>query len=182
MKIVLISGSPRGVSLTHHIAMYLQDYFKNKNLQIEMIDMQTTVFPFVQKVWTKRDDVPIEFLKQWDLMESANAFIMVTPEYNGSYSAAMKNFLDHFPKFIFSRKTLGIVAGSTGAMGGIRAAQQMLLLAAGFGLIASPTFLLVGEMDKKFDNNGKLIAPEFQKSIDRFSEEFLWLSKGITNP
>lgn len=179
MKIVLISGSSRKNSLSHHIAMYLQDYFKNKNLQIDVINMQTTVLPFIQKVWTKREDVPAEFVEQWDLMQDANAFILVSPEYNGGYSPAMKNFLDHFPKFIFAHKALGIVTGSTGAMGGMRAAQQLFLLAAGFGAIASPTMLITGEMDKKFSPEGKLIHADFQKSIDKFSEEFLWLSERL---
>ncbi len=44
-------------------------------------------------------------------MFAANAFIIVTPEYNGSYTPAMKNLFDHFPKQI--HKPFGIVTAST---------------------------------------------------------------------
>ena len=45
--------------------------------------------------------------------------LLVTPEYNGSYTPALKNLFDHFPKQ--SRKPFGIVTASPGALGGMRA-------------------------------------------------------------
>lgn len=110
-------------------------------------------------------------------MFSANAFILVTPEFNGSYTPAMKNLLDHFPKQ--GRKPFGIVTASPGMMGGIRATQQMqLLINALFG-IASPHMLVVGAVDKKFDAEGNLLDKSFEKNVDVFVNEFLWLIESL---
>lgn len=111
-------------------------------------------------------------------MFDADAFILISPEYNGSYAASLKNLFDHFPKQ--SHKPFGIVTASTGAMGGIRASQQMqLLINALFG-IACPYMLITPQADKKFDKQGNLLDESFQKNIDLFVKEFLWLTETLT--
>ena len=72
-------------------------------------------------------------------MFEADAFILVSPEYNGSYSPAMKNLVDHFPKQ--HHKPFGIATASPGPLGGIRASQQMQLLVNALFGIASPIFV-----------------------------------------
>ena len=110
-------------------------------------------------------------------MLNANAFILLTPEYNGSYSAALKNILDHFPKQ--HHKVFAIATASTGMLGGIRAALQLQeLIYALFG-IGSPYMLVTPQVDKKFDEEGNLLDPNFKKSIDIFINEFIWLAEKI---
>jgi NAD(P)H-dependent FMN reductase len=89
----------------------------------------------------------------------------------------MKNLIDHFPKQ--HHKPFGIVTASPGAMGGIRASQQMqLLINALFG-IASPYMLVVPQVDKKFGTDGTLLDESFQNNIHNFVTEFLWLAENL---
>ena len=112
-------------------------------------------------------------------MFDANAYILVTPEYNGSYSAPLKNLLDHFPKQ--HHKVFGIVTASTGMLGGVRAALQLQeLIFALFG-IGSPYMLVTPQVDKKFDIEGNLLDAGFQKSVDLFVNEFIWLAEKIVD-
>jgi NAD(P)H-dependent FMN reductase len=114
------------------------------------------------------------------MMQNADAFIFVTPEYNGSYSPSMKNWLDHFPKDTYYRRTIGIVTGSTGAMGGMRATQQMQqLICALFG-VPCPHMLVVPFMDKKMAENGDLVDSSFEGNVNKFVGEFLWQAKQLT--
>jgi hypothetical protein len=39
--------------------------------------------------------------------------------------------------------------------------------------------LIVGGVDKKFDEEGNLTDPSFQKNIDVFVREFLWLAESL---
>ena len=87
-------------------------------------------------------------------MFEADAFIMVTPEYNGSYTPALKNLFDHFPKQ--SRKPFGIVTASPGALGGVRAALQLQTLVYALFGVGSPHMLITPLIDKKFDEHGNL--------------------------
>ena len=180
MRIEIISGSPRVNSVTRRVAINLKNWLDN-NTEHEtgIIDMKDWNLPPVQSVFVSVDRTPDEFKPLAERIFNADAFVLVTPEYNGSYSPAMKNLLDHFPKQ--HHKPFGIVTASPGMMGGIRASQQLLqLIPALFG-VASPYLLIVPAVDKKFDDQGNLIDPAFEKSIHNFISEFLWLSDNIVS-
>jgi NAD(P)H-dependent FMN reductase len=178
MKIEIISGSPRDNSVTHRVALYIKNWLlQSSEHEIDVIDMKDWPMPPLQSVWSSIDKVPIEFQPLAKKIFEADAFIVVTPEYNGSYSPALKNLLDHFPKQ--HHKPFGIVTASPGAMGGIRAAQQLLLLVPALFGVASPYMLIVPAVDKKFSPDGDLLDESFQNSVHNFIAEFLWLSEKI---
>jgi NAD(P)H-dependent FMN reductase len=178
MNIEIISGSPRENSITHRVALFLEQLLKTQTTHnVNIIDVRDWNLPMLQQVFTSVETTPDVFKPLSKRMFSANAFILVTPEYNGSYTPAMKNLLDHYPKQ--SHKAFGIVTASPGIMGGMRATQQMqLLINALFG-IASPHMLVVGNVDKRFDENGNMLDSTFQKPVDAFVHEFLWLAEHL---
>ena len=181
MNIEILSGSPRKDSVTFRAALFLQKYFQETTQHnIGIIDVRDWEIPcLLQSAWSSPDKAPQELRPLAERMFAAEAFILLTPEYNGSYSAALKNLLDHFPKQ--TRKTFGIVTASVGAMGGMRASQQLqLFINALFG-IGSPYMLIIPTVQNKFDEKGILTDATFQKNIDLFVTEFLWLAESI-NP
>jgi len=178
MKIEIISGSPRANSVTKRVALNLKNWLTaNTNHIVDIIDLKDWNLPPVQTVYSSVDKTPEEFKPLTERIFEADAFILVTPEYNGSYSPAMKNLLDHFPKQY--HKPFGIVTASPGAMGGIRASQQLLELVPALFGIASPYMLIVPAVDKKFDVHGNLLEPAFENNIHNFISEFLWLAEKI---
>jgi NAD(P)H-dependent FMN reductase len=122
-------------------------------------------------------DVPEEHRTVAEKIFEADAFVLVSPEYNGAYSASMKNLLDHFPKQ--GKKAFGIVTASPGALGGIRAAQQMQNLICGLFGIPCPSMLTVGLVDKKFSAEGKLLDTNYEKVANGFMQEFMWQAEAI---
>lgn len=178
MRIEIISGSPRPNSVTHRVSIHLQNLLQsNSGHEVGVINLKDWNLPPLQSVFVSVEHTPDEFKPLAERMFGADAFILVSPEYNGSYSPAMKNLLDHFPKQ--HHKPFGIVTASTGPLGGIRASQQMqLLINALFGVV-SPYMLIVGNVDKKFDNDGNLIDPAFQNYVHNFITEYLWLAERL---
>ncbi len=178
MKIEIIAGSPRQESISRRVALYLLDWFKmNSTHDVHLVDLHQWQLPPVAKVWGEPDEAPLQFQPLAQRIFSADAFILVTPEYNGSYSPALKNLLDHFPKQI--HKPFGLVTASPGAMGGMRAAQQLLLLVPALFGIASPVLLLTPHADKKFSAEGTLTDQGFEPSIQHFTSNFLWLAEKL---
>jgi NAD(P)H-dependent FMN reductase len=160
------------------VAVFLQDYFAQQTEhEIDMIDVRDYPLPMLQEVWTSVEKTPDEFKQLAEKMFGADAFIMVTPEYNGSYAPGMKLIFDQFPKQ--GRKAFGIVTASPGSMGGMRATQQMQLLVPALFGILSPYMLVIPGVDKKFDMDGNLVDEGFRKAIDTFSREFLWLAESL---
>jgi NAD(P)H-dependent FMN reductase len=180
MKIVIIAGSPRKESLTRRVKKHLRAALeKVNNVEVSTIDMAEVELPNLQGVWVNTDAAPPPFRKIAEKIFEADAFVLVTPEFNGSYTPAMKNLLDHFPKQ--KRKAFGLVTASPGALGGMRAAQQLLSLVPALFGIASPHLLVVPFVDKKFDENGQLLDEQFAPSVNTFIEEFIWLAQSLKN-
>ena len=180
MRIEIISGSPRTNSLSHRVALHLKNWLsQNSNHDVDIIDMRDWNIPPIQAAWSSVDKAPVEFQPLAERIFNADAYILVTPEYNGSYSPAMKNLLDHFPKR--HHKPFGIVTASPGAMGGIRASQQLLQLVPALFGVTSPYMLIIPAVDKKFSPDGDLLDESFQNGVHNFISEFLWLSEKLVN-
>lgn len=178
MTIEIIAGSPRKDSVTHRVALFLKKHLTEHTAHtVNIIDVRDWNLPLLQQVFSSVEKTPDAFKPLAERMLGADAFILVTPEYNGGYSPALQNLMDHFPKQ--AHKPFGIVTASVGAMGGMRASQQMLLLVAALFGIPSPYMLVTPMVDKKFDALGNLTDPGFQKSIDVFVTEFLWLAETL---
>ncbi|MEN9548739.1 MAG: hypothetical protein RIR12_1330 [Bacteroidota bacterium] len=178
MRIEIISGSPRMESVTYRVALHLKNWFTaHTPHSVDIISMRDWSVPPVQSVWSDVDKAPTELQPLANRIFKADAFILLTPEYNGSYSPAMKNLLDHFPKQL--HKPFGIVTASPGALGGMRAAQQLLLLVPALFGIASPNLLIVPSVDKKFAADGTLADETFSNAINTFTAEFLWLTEKL---
>lgn len=178
MKIEIISGSPRTNSTSRRVALHLYKLLtETRRHEIGFIDARDWNLPPMQSIFTSVENTPAEFRSLSKRIFDADAFILVSPEYNGSYSPALKNILDHFPKQ--HHKPFGIVTASPGALGGIRAAQQLLLLVPALFGIASPYLLVVPAVDKKFNPEGELTDAAFQNSIHNFLNEYLWLAEKL---
>jgi NAD(P)H-dependent FMN reductase len=178
MKIEIITGSPRINSLTRRVALHLKNWLsQNTTHEIGLIDLKDWSIPPIESAWSTVEKAPLELQPMAQRVFEADAYILVTPEYNGSYSPALKNLLDHFPKR--HHKPFGIVTASPGAMGGMRASQQLLLLVPALFGIASPYLLIVPGVDKKFSPDGDLLDESFQNAVHNFVTEFLWLAEKV---
>jgi NAD(P)H-dependent FMN reductase len=178
MRIEIISGSPRQHSNTHRVALHLHKLLREKTEhEVGLLDVRHYPLPLLQKVFASVEETPEAFKELAQRMFGAEAFIIVTPEYNGSYSPAMQNMFDHFPKQ--HHKVFGLVTASTGALAGMRAAMQLQQFTMALFGIPSPYMLLTPLVDKKFDADGNLVDPTFQKSIDTFVKEYLWLAEKL---
>lgn len=179
MNIEIVSGSPRAESLTYRLALFLQNHLRQTSEHnVNIVDVrQYNLLPMQEEVYTSTETTPDPYKPLAERMFAADAFIIVSPEYNGSYTAAMKNLFDHFPKQ--TRKPFGIVTASPGLLGGVRAAMQLQqFICALFG-VPSPYMLVTPQVDKKFSSDGILLDTSFQKAIDTFVTEYLWLAEHL---
>ena len=179
MNLTIVSGSPRAQSATYRVALMLYNKLKQEQPQynITLLDVRNTPQEFVENVIPSLDKAATPWRETAQIIFNTDAFLLVTPEYNGNYSPAMKNLFDHFPKQ--SRKTFGIVTASPGAMGGMRAAMHLQQgVAALFGIL-SPQMLLIGNMQQKINDQGDIIDEKFEINVNSFLSEYLWLAQTV---
>ncbi len=180
MNITIVSSSPRAESVSVRVARHLHGTLAQRTPHtVTLVDVRDWLdkFPQGQQVYRKREDCAADLLPLYDIMDATDAYVLVSPEYNGGYPFALKRLFDHFNKQ--SQKTFGIATSSTGLMGGMRASLALQhYVVALFGVL-SPRMLITPTVTKKFDESGQLIDADFQPAIDRFITEFLWLAEAL---
>ena len=110
-------------------------------------------------------------------VKAADAVLFVTPEYNRSVPAALKNAIDvasrPYGKSSFLGKPTGIVANSPGALGGIAAAKHLQNIVPGISgpVLGQPEIYLNGVGDA-FNDKGELVKEALQKVLQQYLEAF----------
>src|SRR4051812_8973339 len=121
LNIAIISGSVREGRKSHHVALYFEKYIREHQLAgTDLIDLKEFNFPiFEERLMYQKD--PSEKAKLFsEKIKAADAVIMVFPEYNGGYSASIKNAVDLLVKEWY-HKPVGLVSVSSGGFGGVNA-------------------------------------------------------------
>lgn len=181
MKIAILSSSVREGRESHKAARAVYNELnKRDSVKPVLLDLKTFELPPLTHVRDKFPLVPDNVEKLGEELDSSHGIIFVSPEYNGGYSSALKNAVDFYPKSTYKRKPMGIVTASSGSMGGMRAAQQLLHLALALKALPSPQLLLVPKVQEKLDEYGLYQEASFEDKVKQFVDEYLWLAEKLT--
>ena len=101
------------------------------------------------------------------LYRAADAFVIVTGEYNHSVPPALMNLLDHFLEEYFFRPS-AIVCYSGGQFGGVRAAVQLRASLCEMGMPSISSIFPVPSIGKAFDESGAPVDAAFTRRFERF--------------
>ena len=155
MKITIIASSTRMGRVSHRIALALSSAITKKGHEVHIIDLAELDLPIFNERYGRIEDQPDNWQPTMELLQSSDGQIFLTPEYNGSISSGLKNFIDVFAKDGFKDKPIGVATGSSGAKGGIRAAYQLQQIILSLFAFPMPHMLLVGHMKENIDDNKK---------------------------
>jgi chromate reductase, NAD(P)H dehydrogenase (quinone) len=110
-------------------------------------------------------------------VKAADAVLFVTPEYNRSVPAALKNALDvgsrPYGSSVWDRKPGAVVSGSPGAIGAFGANHHLRqsLVFLNVQTMQQPE-AYVSHVDKLFDEQGRLASEGTQKFLQGFMQAF----------
>jgi NAD(P)H-dependent FMN reductase len=179
-KIALIVGSVRRDRQGIKVARWMEEKLKDRNHIVFFIDPVELNLPLLDRMYKEMPNPPENLRDLWNKIKDAEGYLPVTPEYNHSTSAAMKNTLDYFLEE-YNFKPSAIVSYSPGGFGGINAAQQMRLIFAELGAASIPSSFPISRVHEIFDENGKLIDETYEKRVKRFLDEFEWYIDALKN-
>ena len=128
LRVGIIAGSTRPGRRAAAITKWVYDILKDRqDAEFEIVDIEDYKLPLLDElVPPSRRQYSKAHTKAWSAkIDSLDAFIFVTPEYNHGTSAALKNAID----FLFhewGNKSAGFVG--YGGSGGIRAVESLRLV------------------------------------------------------
>ncbi len=122
MRLVGISGSlRRGSYNTALLGAAAAELPEGAEL-VRLSELALRLLPFYDETLDARDGVPAALALRRTI-ESADAVLIATPEYNGSISGVLKNLLDWasrpYPGNCLLGKPVGVIGASTGYFGGV---------------------------------------------------------------
>ncbi|WP_280470479.1 NADPH-dependent FMN reductase [Nocardia brasiliensis] len=106
-------------------------------------------------------------------LTAADAFVIVTPEYNHSYPAALKNAIDwHFTQW--QAKPIGFVSYG-GVSGGLRAVEHLRHVFAELHAVTVRDTVSFHGAAQLFDETGELTEPAAaQLAADQLLDQIVW--------
>lgn len=108
IKILGVGSSLRNGSSSTAFLQIALDLVKKEGVEVRMLDLRQNKLPLYDP---NENRSSLEFQKVEENVKWADAFILATPDYHGSMSGAMKNFLDYFWSD-FAGKTFAYICAS----------------------------------------------------------------------
>lgn len=182
IKTGVILGSTREGRLGEMVAKWIAAKAATRSeLQVELLDLKSYPlapypYPNPPKVFEK--SYPDEAARNWVAkVNEQDAFIIVTPEYNHGYPAALKNALDHVYAG-WNEKAVAFCAYG-GLSGGIRAVQQLRQVVIELQMAPVRDEVVIPFIGRAF-KDGKPLDEVMEKRADAMLDSFTWWAKVLS--
>lgn len=183
MKIQVILGSTRPQRQSEKVGKWvIKQISKNSEVEAELIDLKDWPLPFyneVSGVGYLNGNFSVEIAKKWgEKIAEADAYIIVTPEYNHGYSAVLKNALD-YAYSQWNNKPIGFVAYG-GIVGGSRSVEQLRLVAIELQMTPIREAVYIPAVWEVFDETGNLKeANAYNQTFESMLKQLIWWTKAL---
>ena len=179
-KIAIVSGSARTGRNTPKAVNYLAQVLSQREdvSEVKVLDVKEYNFPVMEERIGKIENPPARLDEFSQILKEADGLVFASPEYNGSFSGALKNTLDYF-KAEYMKKPIGIMTVSAGKFSGVNASHDLQKYVLALGGYPMPRKLMVGGIFGAFDGEGQLTDASQGDMYEKYGEELLWLTDAI---
>ena len=169
-KILILAGSIRSGSYFQRTADVFPAELVNHDCELTRITLKDYPLPIMDEDLESEKGIPASAQKLAKLFASHDALVIVTPEYNGSLPALLKNALDWIsrvstdmgrPIVPYKGKIAAIASSSPGAMGGISGLGHLRDILVRLGVLVLSEQIALGKAADAFNDKGQ-INNEFQ--------------------
>lgn len=171
LKIAVLSGTTREKRKSHNVAKLIAEIGNSiDGVQTILVDPKEFNFP------GDGNDPEGKDPKYTKITEEADAFIVVTPEYNHSFPGSLKRMLDsELGNYI--HKPVAITGVSAGRWGGIRAIEHLIPVLRELGMVVTFADLQFTDSYNLFDENDSITDESAVERINGAYTELIWMAK-----
>lgn len=148
MKVALILGTARKGRQSETVARWVRTQAEGFGFDVDYIDVAEHLRRYTNEEIPGQEELQKRII-------AAEAFIVVSPEYNAGYPGELKMFLDAFYDE-YVGKPVAFVGVSDGPRGGARAVEKLRSCALAMQLTPIRNVLHFGSMPEPFTENGEV--------------------------
>lgn len=163
-KILAFAGSLRKGSYNKMMVKVAMEGARKAGAQVTFIDLADYPLPIFDEDLEAKDGLHANAAKLKALFKEHDGFLIASPEYNSSLSAALKNTIDWVsrptgdarPLEAFAGKVVGIMAASPGGLGGLRGMVHLRAILGNIQVLVIPEQHALVKAHEVFDASGQL--------------------------
>lgn len=142
VKAVLVIGSVRQQRQADKVVKFIKNFLEQRGgFDLTIVDPLEYKIGLEDKMfhhYQKDEKIPEQMVKLHQILQDAEAYFILSSEYNHAPQPALLNLLDHFPLTTYAYKPSGIITYSGGNFGGSRAAFALKPFLSELGCNAVP--------------------------------------------
>jgi NAD(P)H-dependent FMN reductase len=176
----VIYGSVRSNRKGIRAARFVVSKLEERGHRVTLVDPADHDLPLLDKMYKEFDqgEAPTAMETVARILDAADAYVVVSGEYNHGIPPALKNLLDHFQSEFFW-KPAGIATYSGGSFGGVRAGVQLRAVLGELGMVTLPSMFPVPQVGKSFEDDGTPNDEAYNRRIKKFLDELEWYGAAL---
>ncbi|MGQ0709040.1 MAG: NADPH-dependent FMN reductase [Rhodoferax sp.] len=190
MKTLVFAGSTRQQSFNRRLARVAAELATQAGADVTHLELADFDIPLYNADLEARG-TPADVLRLKSIMDSHPAWIICTPEYNGSYTGLLKNTLDWASSPVqghpewsdgsrpFGGKVVGLLSASPGALGGLGSLNHLTPMLANLQCWVCPTRFALGHAGQAFDAQGALVNEATRSRVQAVVAQTLWAARRL---
>lgn len=187
LKIAILTGTTRTAGpprpiLGPRIARFLESTLERRGHVITTI-VDPRQLPHLEKPHFSYapSQVPPVLQEIHDLLQDADAYVAITPEFNHAPSPGLLNTLNHFGSSVFGFKPSVIVSYSPSQWGGVRAAHTLRPILSELGCLPVSAMIHIPMAQDVVKEDGTLVDDTWLKYTDRSLSQLEWWAEAARN-
>lgn len=185
MRLLIFAGSTRQNSFNRRLAHAAATLARAAGADVTHLELSTLDIPLYNGD-LEAQGTPPDVIRLKETMDAHPAWLICSPEYNGSYTGLLKNTIDWASSPVqghavwrdgskpFEGKVVGLLSASNGALGGLRSLNHLNPLMHNLQCWVCPQQFALGHASTAFDEQGQLKTEAHRASVQAVVNQVLW--------
>ena len=193
MKFLVFAGSTRTQSFNRRLAAVAAHMARDAGAEVTLLELADFDIP-LYNADLETVGTPADVIRLKGVLDAHPAWVICSPEYNGSYTALLKNTIDWASSPVkghpewqdgtrsFRGKVVGMLSASPGALGGLRSQSHLGPLLTNLECWLAPKAFALGSAGSAFDESGALMQQAHRDRVRAVVDQVLWAAERLQAP
>ena len=190
MKLLIFAGSTRQQSINRRLAHAAATIARAAGAEVTVLELDSLDIPLYNADLEARG-TPADVIRLKETLDAHPAWIICSPEYNGSYTGLLKNTIDWASSPVkghaiwsngdkpFTGKVVGLLSASNGALGGLRSLSHLQPLLLNLQSWVCPQQFALGRASEALGADGNLSTEPARQGVQRVVDQVLWAAQRL---
>ena len=185
-RVLVIPGSTRAGAFSKQLARAVAQSMPD-GAEATVVDLAELAIPLYDGDLEEREGLPEGALALRRDVQAHDAALFVSPEYNASIPAVLKNAIDWVSRpyaaeegvAAWAGKVAGLMSSSPGALGGLRGLVHLRQILMNVGMQVVTEQFALGGAHEAFGDDGALVSERQRASVERVVTSVLRMTRAL---